>query len=119
MGNIDQYSSTDQFEQSSLLCTEISRQLGSVELAVKKLEFYQQSILVSLSFMKYAGILLAIVFFVGLLILPMMSGTIESILVQTNIPAIQSASSFQKVFLISGGILSLMVSFLVTERKVM
>ncbi len=119
MGSIDEYSSADQFEQSGMLCIEIARQLGSVELAIKKLEFYQQSILVSLNFMKYAGILLGIVFFVGVLILPLISGPIDSILSQANIAAIQSASSFQKVFLISGGILSLMISFLVTARKVM
>jgi class 3 adenylate cyclase len=117
MGNIDEYSSADQFEASHLLCDEISRELDYLELSIKKLEVYQQSIIMSLRFLKHSSISFSIVFFVGIFLFPLLTDPINSILATLDISSISNEWSFQKTFLVSGSILSTIISFLMTARK--
>jgi hypothetical protein len=115
--NINEYSSADQFEASHLLCDEISRELDSLELTIKKLEVYQQSIIMSLRFLKHSSISFSIVFFVGIFLLPFLTVPINSMFATFDISSISNAGSFQKTFLISGCILSIIISFLITAKK--
>jgi hypothetical protein len=117
IGNINEYSSADQFEASHHLCDEISRELDSLELTIKKLEVYQQSIIMSLRFLKHSSIFFSIVFFIGIFLFPFLTDPINSILATLDIASISNAWSFQKTFLISGGILSIIISFLITAKK--
>jgi class 3 adenylate cyclase len=119
IGNVNEYSSADQFEASHLLCDEISRELDSLETTIRKLEVCQQSIIMSLRFLKHSSIFFSIVFFIGIFLFPFLSNPINSILATLDISSISNANawSFQKAFLISGGILSIIISFLITAKK--
>jgi hypothetical protein len=115
--DINGYSSADQFEICHSLCGEIAQELDSMELTIKKLEIYQQSIIMLLRFLKHSSIFFSIVFFVGIFLFPFLTDPINAVLAQLNITSIQNAWSFQKTFLISGGILSIIMSFLITAKK--
>jgi len=115
--DINGYSSADQFEVCHNLCGEIAQELDSLELTMKKLEIYQQSIIMLLRFLKHSSIFFSIVFFVGIFLFPFLTDPINAVLAQLNITSIQDAWSFQKTFLISGGILSIVISFLITAKK--
>ena len=111
-------SSADQFEVCHDQCDEISRELDSLELAIKRLEIYQQSIIMLLRFLKNSSIFFSIVFFAGIFLFPLLTDPINAILAKLDISSISNAWSFQKTFLISGGIVSLIISFLITAKKV-
>jgi tetratricopeptide (TPR) repeat protein len=115
--NINAYSSTDQFEATHRLCAEITREAQLLELVIKKLDIFQQMTAMSLSFLKHSSIFFSIVFFVGIFLFPFFAGPINTILAKLDISSIPNSWSFQKAFLISGGILSLIVSFLITAKK--
>ena len=117
IGNINEYSSADQFEACHDQCDEISRELDSLELAIKRLEIYQQSIIMFLRFLKNSSIFFSIVFFVGIFLFPFLTDPINAILARLDISSISNAWSFQKTFLISGGIVSIIISFLITAKK--
>jgi len=115
--NINVYSSADQFEAAHRMCTEITREAQSQELVIKKLDIFQQAAVMSFSFLKHSSIFFSIVFFVGIFLFPFLADPINTVLAKLDIASIPNSWSFQKVFLISGGILSLIVSFLITAKK--
>ncbi len=118
IGNINEYFSADQFEVCHDQCGKISRELDTLEVAIKKLEIYQQSIIMLLIFLKNSSIFFSIVFFAGIFLFPLLTDPINAILAKLDISSISNAWSFQKTFLISGGIVSLIISFLITAKKV-
>ncbi len=115
--DINGYSSTDQFEACNNLCGEIAQELDSLELTIKKLEVYQQSIIMFLGFLKHSSIFFSIVFFVGIFLFPLLTDPINVILAKLDVSSISNAWSVQKTFLISGGIISIIISFLITAKK--
>lgn len=115
--NINIYSSADQFEATHRLCAEITREAQSQELVIKKLDIFQQMTAMSLSFLKHSSIFFSIVFFIGIFLFPFLAGPINTVLTKLDISSIPNSWSFQKAFLISGGILSLIASFLITAKK--
>jgi class 3 adenylate cyclase/tetratricopeptide (TPR) repeat protein len=115
--DINGYSTTDQFDACTSLCDEVSQELDSLGLTIKKLEVYQQSIIMLLRFLKHSSIFFSIVFFVGIFLFPLFTDAINAILAKLDISSISNAWSFQKTFLISGGILSIIISFLITAKK--
>jgi class 3 adenylate cyclase len=117
ISNTNEYISADQFDACHDTCGKIAQELDSQELIIKKLEILQQSIIMSLSFLKYSSIFFSIVFFVGIFLFPFLTDTINAILAHLDISSISNEWSFQKTFLISGGIVSIVVSFLVTAKK--
>lgn len=117
INDINTYSSADQFEASHRLCSEIAHEAHSQELIIKKLDLFQQMAIMSLSFLKHSSILFSIVFFVGIFLFPFLADPINVVLAKLDIASIPNSWSFQKIFLISGGLLSLIVSFLITAKK--
>jgi tetratricopeptide (TPR) repeat protein len=117
ISNINDYFSTDQFDACHILCGQIAQELDSQELIIKKLEIFQQSIVMSLSFLKYSSIFFLIIFFIGILLLPLLIDSINVIFAKLDISSISNAWSFQKTFLISSSIVSLIASFLITAKK--
>jgi hypothetical protein len=117
IGNISEYFSADQFEAGHDQCNEISRELDALDLAIKRLEMYRQSIIMFLRFLKNSSIFFSIVFFVGIFLFPLLTDPINAILTSFDISSISNAWSFQKTFLISGGIVSLIISFLISAKK--
>jgi class 3 adenylate cyclase/tetratricopeptide (TPR) repeat protein len=117
ISNINEYFSTDQFDACHSLCGQIAQELDSQELIIKKLEIFQQSIVISLSFLKYSSIFLLIIFFTGILLLPLLIDSINAIFAKLDISSISNTWSFQKSFLISSSIVSLIASFLITAKK--
>jgi class 3 adenylate cyclase/tetratricopeptide (TPR) repeat protein len=117
MSNTNEYISADQFEACHDTCGKIAQELDSQELIIRKLEILQQSVIVSLSFLKHSSIFFSIVFFLGIFLFPLLTEPINSILAKLDISSISDDWSFQKTFLVSGGIVSLVVSFLITAKK--
>jgi hypothetical protein len=117
MSNTNEYISADQFEACHDMCGKIAQELDSQELIIKKLEILQQSVVVSLSFLKHSSIFFSIVFFLGIFLFPLLTEPINSILAKLDISSISDDWSFQKTFLVSGGIVSLVLSFLITAKK--
>jgi hypothetical protein len=118
IGNISEYSSADQFEACHDQCDKISRELDALDLAIKRLEMYRQSIIMFLRFLKNSSIFFSIVFFVGIFLFPLLTDPINAILTSFDISSISNAWSFQKTFLISGGIVSFIIAFLISVKKV-
>jgi class 3 adenylate cyclase/tetratricopeptide (TPR) repeat protein len=117
ISNINEYFSADQFETCHNLCRKIAQELDSQELTIKKLEIFQQSIIMFLSFLKHSSIFFSIVFFVGVFLFPFLTDPINAILAHLDISSISNEWSFQKTFLIAGGIVSIITSFLITTKK--
>ncbi len=108
-----------QFDDCHKQCDLISQELSLIEPKLSRLDILQQSISMSFTFLKNSSILFSIVFFLGIFIFPFIADHLSSLLAGLDIATPSNVWSFQKSFLIVGGIVSLLVSFFITARKAM
>ena len=110
--------SSVQFNESHAQCDYISEQLNTIEQKLKKLDLMQQLINMIFNFMKTSCILFAVVFFTGIFIFPFFADSIGDFLAKLDIASSSNVWSMQKTFLIFGGIVSVVISFLLTIKNV-
>jgi len=117
IGYTEQYVSAEQFDACHELCDDIAQELDSMEPKMKRLDLLQKLIGTSISFLKHSSIPFLIVLFVGVCLIPFLTDPINTILAKLDIFSITSASSLQKTFIILGGIIIFIISFLVAAKK--
>lgn len=107
-----------QFDACHVLCKETANELNSIESRLKRLEIIQQVIHTFFNFLKYCSALLSIVFFTGIFIFPFFVDPLNILLSKFEITSISNAWSFQKTFLVLGGIASFITSFLISVKDI-
>ena len=107
-----------QFAACHASCKETADEMDSIESGLKRLEIVQQMIRTFFNFLKYCSALLSIVFFIGIFIFPFFVDPLNALLSKFEITSISNAWSFQKTFLILGGIASFITSFLISVKDI-
>ncbi|OPY77470.1 MAG: Adenylate and Guanylate cyclase catalytic domain protein [Syntrophorhabdus sp. PtaU1.Bin058] len=107
-----------QFDACHALCKETAGELDSIESRLKRLEIIQQVVHTFFNFLKYCSALLSIVFFTGIFIFPFFVDPLNALLSKFEITSISSTWSFQKTFLVLGGIASFITSFLISVKDI-
>jgi class 3 adenylate cyclase/tetratricopeptide (TPR) repeat protein len=119
IGDVRYFESSGEFENCFHVCQDISKQLSSLESRLELLDIAAQAIRMCFKFLKSSSISFSIVFFIGIFLFPLISDPINTMLAKLDISLFQNAWSLQKSFLILGGIVSIVASFLVTIREVL
>jgi len=107
-----------QFDACHASCKETAGDLDSIESKLKRLELIQQIIRTFFNFLKYCSALLSIVFFIGIFIFPFFVDPLNILLSKFEVTSISNAWSFQKTFLVLGGIASFIASFLISVKDI-
>ncbi len=119
MNDVRYFDTSGQFEACHYACKEVSDHLSGLEGKLEMLDLVQQAIHLCIKFLKNSSIFFSIVFFLGIFVFPFMADQINAILGKLEISAFPNAWSFQKSFLIFGGVVSLIASFLMAVKEVL
>lgn len=96
---------------------EISRDLDQIESKVKNLDTIQKVGLFLARFLKKSLIFQSAILFIGVILFPIIGHYLNLILPKFKIPPIYNIWSYQKTFLIFGGISALLLAILSTIRS--
>jgi len=105
-----------QFEACHALCKETACELDAIEPKLKRLEILQHMIRAFFNFLKHCSAMLSIVFFIGIFVFPFFVDPLNILLSKFDVTSISNAWSFQKTFLVLGGITSFIASFLMSVK---
>jgi len=105
-----------QFEACHALCKETAAELDAIEPKLKRLEIIRHMIRAFFNFLKHCSAMLSIVFFIGIFVFPFFVDPLNILLSKFDVTSISNAWSFQKTFLIFGGITSFIASFLISVK---
>ena len=119
INDVRYFDTSGQFEACHYACKEVSGDLSWLESKLEMLDLVQHAIHLCIKFLKNSSIFFSIVFFLGIFVFPFIADHINAILGKLEISAFPNAWSFQKSFLIFGGVLSLIVSFLMAVKEVL
>lgn len=118
INDVRYFDTSGQFEACHYACKEVSGDLSWLESKLEMLDLVQHAIHLCIKFLKNSSIFFSIVFFLGIFVFPFIADHINAILGKLEISAFPNAWSFQKSFLIFGGVVSLVVSFLMAVKEV-
>ena len=104
----------EQLDEIGSFCEKIAAELISIELSLQKHDTIQQILIYLTKFLKKSTILLLIVLFIGIFAVP---SIISNILINDNAAA-NSVWFYQKLFLITGSIVSVVISLAITIKNI-
>lgn len=117
IGDVRVFESSAEFQQCYDMCEDISGQLSSLESSMEYLEMIDQLSSMCWKFLKHSSIFLSIVFVLGVFVFPLISDQLNFVAARLDIPLFPNSWSLQKSLLVFGGILSLIMSFLISVKE--
>ncbi len=107
----------EQYEALVNLCTGLEGFMASADSRCRRLAIWEQVLANVGGFLKYSGLFLSMVLFMGLVLLPLGTYYLNVLLSDYDLFTASSIWLFQKGFLVLGGVGSLLASFLLTIGK--
>lgn len=95
----------------------IFEELNIADAKLKNMHYLEQSIQGSYRLLKYASILLSIIFVVGFFVLPYFFNALNNVLLHLNIMPISSISFFQKIFYFAGVLITFCILFTIGIKE--
>jgi class 3 adenylate cyclase/tetratricopeptide (TPR) repeat protein len=107
----------EQLNACNDLWQSLSGRASHLESKLGKLAIIENALVSLMGFAKHAAILLSVVLFIGIFILPVSSYYVNVVLLDMDVSSTGSMWSYQKPFLVFGGVVSLIISSLLTLKN--